>query len=105
MNTLYLIGSLMALVAMSFVAVPLLRKRKTSAAPAQDAANVAIYADQLAELDNDLKNGLITQAQFDHAKPELERRLLQDVSASPAAAPVASQQASRWVGIDRKRHV
>jgi len=99
MNTLYLIGSLMALVAMSFVAVPLLRKRKTSAAPAQDAANVAIYADQLVELDKDLNNGLITQAQFDHAKPELERRLLQDVSADVTPAPAATQQTSRWVGI------
>lgn len=99
MTTLYLIGALMALVATLFVALPLLRGARQSTAPAQDAANVAIYTDQLAELENDLMNGLITQAQFDHAKPELERRLLQDVSASGAAAPAASPAMPRWAGI------
>jgi cytochrome c-type biogenesis protein CcmH len=99
MTTLYLIGALMALVATLFVALPLLRGAKQSAAPAQDAANVAIYSDQLAELENDLKNGLLTQQQYDHAKPELERRLLQDVSASGTAVPAATQATPRWVGI------
>lgn len=99
MTTLYLIGALMALLATLFVALPMLRGAKQSAAPAQDAANVAIYSDQLAELENDLKSGLITQAQFDHAKPELERRLLQDVSAADVAAPAASPATPRWFGI------
>lgn len=99
MTTLYLIGALMALGATLFVALPLLRGAKQSAAPAQDAANVAIYSDQLAELENDLKNGLLTQAQFDHAKPELERRLLQDVAAGGAAMPAASPAMPRWAGI------
>ena len=97
MTTLYLIGAVMALSAMLFVALPLLRPRKPDTAPAQDAANVAIYSDQLAELDSDLKNGLLTQAQFDLAQPELERRLLQDVSAAGVAAP--SRHSARWIGI------
>ncbi len=99
MTLLYVIGALMALVATLFVALPLLRGTKQSAAPAQDAANVAIYTDQLAELESDLKTGLLTQQQFDHAKPELERRLLQDVSAGGAAAPAASPAMPRWAGI------
>lgn len=99
MTSLYIIGALMALVATLFVALPLLRGVKQNAAPAQDAANVAIYSDQLAELENDLKNGLLTQAQFDHAKPELERRLLQDVSTGGTAAPAAIPTSPPWFGI------
>lgn len=97
MTTLYLIGAFMALGAMLLVALPLLRVRKPDTAPAQDAANVAIYSDQLAELDADLNSGLLTQQQYDLAKPELERRLLQDVSVATAAPPAL--QSARWTGI------
>lgn len=97
MTTLYIIGAIMALVAMLFVALPLLRHRKPDVAPAQDAANVAIYSDQIAELENDLSNGLLSQAQFDLAKPELERRLLQDVPVSFAEKPAT--QSARWFGV------
>ena len=62
MTTLYSIGALMAFVAMLFVALPLLRTRSQSnTAPAQDAANVSIYSDQLVELESDLKNDLLSQ--------------------------------------------
>ena len=97
MTTLYLIGALMALSAMLLVAIPLLRVRKPDTAPAQDAANVAIYSDQLAELEADLNSGLLSQPQYDLAKPELERRLLQDVSVATAAPPAL--QGARWTGI------
>ena len=98
MTTLYSIGALMAFVAMLFVALPLLRTRSQSnTAPAQDAANVSIYSDQLVELESDLKNDLLSQQQFDLAKPELERRLLQDVSTESAAIP--AQQNVRWIGV------
>lgn len=86
----------MALIAMLFVALPLLRTHKTDMAPAHDAANLAIYTDQLAELENDLNNRLISQTQFDLAKPELERRLLQDIPVG--AGPAPTLQNSRWLG-------
>lgn len=97
MTTLYTIGALMALAAMLFIALPLLRQRKVETAPAQEAANVAIYSDQIAELDNDLRNNLLTQAQYDLAKPELERRLLQDVAQDATATP--AKQSAPWFGI------
>ena len=97
MTTLYTLGALMALAAMLFIALPLLRQRKVDTAPAQDAANVAIYTDQIAELDNDLRNNLLTQAQYDLAKPELERRLLQDVAQGETAAP--AKQSAPWFGV------
>lgn len=86
----------MTLVAVLFVALPLLRRREATLAPAHDSANVAIYQDQIAELQNDLDNGTLSQAQFDQARQELERRLLQDV-APQASAPAA--RFVRWPGI------
>lgn len=97
MTAFYLIGALMALAAMLFVALPLLRARKPSQAPAQDTVNAQIYTDQFAELETDLNNGLLSQAQFDLAKHELERRLLQDIPVAAATAPAA--KTARWPGI------
>ena len=92
------LSALMTLGAAFFIARPLLRGLRTqqTTAPAQAAANVAIYTDQQTELEADLRNGVLSQAQFELAQHELERRLLQDVSAteSPASAPLA-----RWPGL------
>jgi cytochrome c-type biogenesis protein CcmH len=97
MTVFYSIGALMALAAMLFVAFPLLRSQKPSSAPAQDAANVAIYADQSAEMQSDLRNGLLSQQQYDLAQHELERRLLQDIP--PAATPAPIGKSARWPGV------
>ena len=98
MTIFYVTGALMALAAMLFVAIPLLRSRKPSTAPAQDTANVAIYADQSAEMQADLNNGLLSQQQFDLAQHELERRLLQDIPTA-AATPAPAGKAARWPGV------
>ncbi len=97
MTVFYLIGALMALAAMLFVALPLLRAHKPSHAPAQDAVNMQIYTDQFTELETDLNNGLLSQVQFDLANHELERRLLQDIPVAAATAPAA--KTTRWPGI------
>lgn len=86
----------MTLVAVLFAALPLLRSRPSVQAPAHDSANVAIYQDQLAELQNDLDNGTLSQEQFEQARHELERRLLQDVALQPAAPMRAP---ARWPAI------
>ncbi len=99
MTTFIALSALMALCAAFIIALPLLRgpRGRQAAAPAQDAANVAIYTGQQAELETDLALGTLSQAQFDLAKHELERRLLQDVQ--PTSAPAASVQPARWPGI------
>lgn len=99
MTTFIALSTLMALCAALIVAYPLIRgvRGQQASAPAQDAANVAIYTDQQAELEADLAQGVLSQAQFDLARIELERRLLQD--AALAAAPAASVTPARWTGI------
>jgi cytochrome c-type biogenesis protein CcmH len=96
MTTFIILAMIMAVIATAFVAVPLLRRRGTSAL-AHDSANVAIYQDQLAELNADLANGTLSQGEFEHARNELERRLLQDVQTpAPQDAPMPTASAPRW---------
>lgn len=99
MTTFIALSALMALCAAFIIAQPLLRglRGRQASAPAQDAANVVIYTDQQAELETDLAHGVLSQAQFDLAKHELERRLLQDVGA--ITEPPASVKPARWPGI------
>lgn len=93
------LSALMALCAAFVIALPLMRglRGRQASAPAQDAANVAIYTDQQAELAADLMHGVLSQTQFDLAKHELERRLLQDVR--PMTEPIATVKTARWPGI------
>ena len=44
-------------------------------------ANIAVYRDQLVELKGDLENGIVSKDQFDQDAEEIQRRLLDDVSA------------------------
>jgi cytochrome c-type biogenesis protein CcmH len=47
-------------------------------------ANIAIYKDELRELDADLAAGTLARADYDRARLELEARMLEDVDASEA---------------------
>jgi cytochrome c-type biogenesis protein CcmH len=96
MTAFLIAATAMALVAILLVSLPLLRKRSRAMVLPHDAANVSIYQNQLAEIQADLDIGTLSQEQFEHARNELERRLLQDVS--PTAVTPAARNA-RWPGI------
>ena len=90
----WFICAMMVLMALWFV-LPALWQ--TSAEPKTDdarAANLLVYQDQLRELAADLKSGLLSEAQYEQDKEELERRLLEDVGDVKAKAP-AKQLRSR----------
>ena len=73
--------ALFILFALWFVLPPLLQKAEESKGDDLRAANVLIYQDQFKEMAADLKNGLMSEAQYQLDKEELERRLLEDVNA------------------------
>ena len=79
MTLFWLIGALAAVAVLAWVLRPLL-SRKHAAAPSRNAANVAIYRDQVRELDADLAAGTLARQDYDRARAELEARLLQDVA-------------------------
>lgn len=71
-----------------FVAWPLLRRPAGSAIRAD--YDLRVYRDQLGEIDRDFDRGLLTQAQADAARVEIQRRMLAADSEAQAAAQAAA---------------
>lgn len=71
-------------VALAGMLLPLFR-RKAEAGPDRAEYDLAVYRDQLAEIDGDLERGLIQPAQAEAARTEIQRRML-------AAAPSGKKE-------------
>jgi cytochrome c-type biogenesis protein CcmH len=76
----------MIIVALLFIFPPLLQPELKDHSAEVREANLAVYRDQLRELDADLQNGIIGRAQYDQDHEEIERRLLIDVGAGKSIA-------------------
>jgi cytochrome c-type biogenesis protein CcmH len=81
-------------IALAFVLPPLLRKKEIVAKAARRDINIAVYRDQMKEMEADRANGLLTEEQFQAGKVEIETRLAEDALAKVDAvmAPVASRR-------------
>jgi cytochrome c-type biogenesis protein CcmH len=95
MLTFWIIAGLMTLFALWFVLPPLLQKSSDDKSDDRRAANVLIYKDQLKEMESDLKNGLMSEEQYQQDKEELERRLLEDVKTAGPTPSSAAGPATR----------
>ena len=66
-------------------------------------ANIAVYRDQLSELEADLRNGIVGEEQYAQDREEIERRLLEDTagasSKKAAAAPVNARNTAYLLGL------
>lgn len=90
MMIFWLLCATFVAIGLAFVLPPLLQrseKETESADTSSKEANVEVYRDQLAELESDLNNGLISEEQYKQDRQEFELRLLEDVSAADRAAP------------------
>lgn len=90
------VAAILVLVALAWVLVPLMRVRGPGGIE-RTVANIDILRDQLAEIDRDLAAGTLSQSQYDQAREEVERRVLED--AVPAGVAVAPGQGSRWTAV------
>ena len=84
------IAALLTLLVVAWVVRPLL----WSAAPtgiSSQGVNTAIYRDQLLALDRDLAGGLISPADYEATKDEVQLRLLDDTAESATGAPQTRQ--------------
>lgn len=79
MTLFWIIAGLFMAAALLFILPPLLRNRRKQTGVACESMNVSVYRDQFTELDADLRNGILSQEQYDQGKQELQQRLLQDV--------------------------
>jgi len=81
-------------IAIAFVLPSLLRKKGVATKAARRDVNIAVYRDQMKEMNADLANGLLSEQQFQAGKLELETRLAEDVLSKEdaAVAPVVSRR-------------
>jgi cytochrome c-type biogenesis protein CcmH len=87
------LAALGVLVALAFVLSTLLRARSPATAAARRDVNVAVYRDQLRELEADRANGALPEEQYQSARQELELRLADDALVPDAAADAVSRGA------------
>ena len=71
--------AMMVLLALWFVLPALWQTGPDAKTDDARTANLLVYQDQLRELAADLKTGLLSEAQYEQDKEELQRRLLEDV--------------------------
>ncbi len=82
MTQFWIICALLLVVALLFVVLPLWRGTGRNNQVLRDAANLEIFRDQIAEMDADLRNGLLTPELYEQGKRELQVRLLDEVKAT-----------------------
>jgi len=100
MTAFVTLGALLVAGALLFIVPPLLRRAARTGAT-RDAVNVAVYRDQLRELEADLRAGTLASDQYEKAYREIEARLLADVGKeeAPAQAPRGSRAAAVVLGV------
>lgn len=95
MTAFIAIAVAMVTVALAWVLWPLLRPAAAARSVEHSAANVTIFKDQFADLDADLARGTISAEQYAESKTELERRLIDEVRATPPSVR-HERHARRW---------
>jgi len=99
MTMFWMICALLLAVALLFVVLPLWRSSVKSAFVQRDAANLEIFRDQVAEMDADLRNGLLTQDLYEQGKRELQSRLLEEVKDPSGAAQATVRDPHRALAL------
>lgn len=93
------LSAALLLVAIFFIAVPLWRKSASGNDVLRDAANLGVLRDQSAELEVDLRNGLLTQEAYEEGKRELQARLLEEVKTTGQAAAMPPRSPAKVLAI------
>lgn len=91
--------AVLLIVALLFVVLPLWRNTGNRKNVVRDAANLEILRDQSAELQEDLRNGLLTQDAYEQGKRELQARLLDEVKAVTEAPAVAQRNPAKALAL------
>ncbi|MDT8364460.1 MAG: c-type cytochrome biogenesis protein CcmI [Nitrosomonas sp.] len=82
MTAFWVVAGIFVVTALLFVIPALLRSYASSKENVErEATNVNIYRDQIDELTEDLHNDILSSEQYEASKEELQKRMLQDLSA------------------------
>lgn len=83
------IAGLMVAVALAWLLPTLLKRQRSVSATTEAASNLSILRDQLAELERDLARGTLSQAHYQQARDDFDRRVLEELSEPASRAAVA----------------
>ncbi|NJA89251.1 c-type cytochrome biogenesis protein CcmI [Rhodocyclus tenuis] len=91
MTEFILLAAALLVAVLLILAIPLLRPRQRAASDASDrrSANLAILRDQLADLEQERSEGTLSAADFEQARSELQRRLLDETGTEEAPTAAA----------------
>jgi cytochrome c-type biogenesis protein CcmH len=98
MTQFWIICAALLLMALAFVVLPLWRSRVRNNEVVRDAANLEIFRDQIAEMDADLANGLLTSELYEQGRQELQARVLDEVK-TPGVAGLLAHDPHRKLSI------
>lgn len=90
MTLFWILCTALVALGIAFIVYPLWRGAPKRNDVARDAANLEILRDQIAEMDADLKNGLLTPELYEQGRRELETRVLEEVVPAGEQAPAGS---------------
>jgi cytochrome c-type biogenesis protein CcmH len=86
------------LIALAFVLPTAMQRAGESERAMEDErkeANIAVYRDQLSELEADLRNGIVSEEQYAQDREEIQRRLLEDTATSTTKTNVTAPGIAR----------
>jgi cytochrome c-type biogenesis protein CcmH len=95
MTGFVLAAALLTLAALAFVLWPLLRGRVRAPMSLRQ-ANLSVYRDQFAELERDLALGVLDAGQYESARAELERRVLEEAGGEQARQGTPARRGA-WI--------
>jgi len=102
----WVICALMIVIALAFVLPPALQRSEENVVSDDERkqANIAVYRDQLSELEADRLNGIVAEDQYEADRDEIERRLLEDTATARSkkttgAAPINARNTAYLLGI------
>ncbi len=99
MTTFVLVSVVLTLAVLGLLLYPLLIKERRQHVGSTSELSIAVLRDQLGELDEQRKSGLLDPAMFSEEQAELERRALEDGSTSSGTAQVAQARTPRLAAL------
>ena len=100
MTQFAIFATLLLVVVAAFLLPPLwLGLRQNDQKAGRKEANLAIFRDQLAELEREQKEGTLADGDFEQARRELQRRLLEEVAPDAGDTPKVARGPSRKMAI------
>jgi len=79
MTLFWVLAGIFIVASLLFILPTLLRNKESDTGVARNSTNVSIYQDQISELDNDLRNDILNQEQYNQSKQELQQRMMLDM--------------------------